>query len=318
MIIQRDDAQLGLQHLLEQSKHYMSQSKAENTVKSYQSNWRHFKSWCIQHELPYLPTTDEAYGYYLTSLASSGYKVSTIQRKISSISQAHIMKKHESPNTIHIKTIWSGIKRIHGSAEVGKNPITVATLKEMLNQIPTNKMIGYRDKALLLIGFSGAFRRSELVGLDIRDARITAEGLILQVRKSKTDQEGKGQLIGIPYGSSMETCPVRSYSQWIEKSGLNQGAIFRSINKHGHISEKRLSDKAVALIIKKYIEAIGLDPSLYAGHSIRSGFATTAAMLGKSERAIKDQTRHSSDAMVRRYIRMGSLFTENAAQNIGL
>ncbi|MGV2967169.1 site-specific integrase [Paenibacillus sp. AGC30] len=313
-----ENPQLNLELLLEQSKHYMSKAKADNTVISYKSDWAHFKSWCIKYEQPYLPTTDEAYGSYLTSLAASGYKVSTIQRRISSISRAHIMKKLESPNTIHIKTIWSGIKRIHGSAEVGKNPITVNTLKEILQHVPENRMIGYRDRALLLIGFSGAYRRSELVNFDVKDIRTTPEGMIMRIAKSKTDQEGKGEFIGIPYGSRLETCPVRSYNEWIKQSGITDGAIFRPVNKHSHVSEKRLSDKAVALIIKKYVAAVGLDPALYAGHSIRSGFATSAAMLGKSERSIKEQTRHASDAMVRRYIRMGSLFTENAAQNIGL
>ncbi|WP_337035165.1 site-specific integrase [Paenibacillus illinoisensis] len=317
-IYELDMLKTKLDALLDQSRQYMAMSKSENTSVAYNSDFNHFRKWCEYHGLPFLPTTDEAYVMYLTDLAAAGFKVSTIKRRMTSISQAHQLKEYPSPNTIYVKTVWSGIRKMHGSAENGKKPITITLLKEMLLQVPNGKMIGYRDKSLLLMGFSGAFRRSELTNLDVEDVSVTPEGLIVRIKKSKTDQEGKGQTIGIPYGNNASTCPVRAYLSWIKQANIIKGPIFRSVNKHSQVSESRLSTKGVALIIKKYASAIGLDDFDYSGHSLRSGFATTAAMLGKSERAIKDQTRHTSDAMLRKYIRMGSIFTENAATNIGL
>lgn len=311
------EAEQTLHILLEQTQKYVNNAKSDNTIKSYRSDWRHFVEWCEKFGLPSRPTDEETYALYLSSLALEGKKASTIQRRISAITQAHTLVGFDSPTTTRIKTVWAGIRRMHGAVETGKLPITIDTLKEMINVLP-DKLIGVRDRALLLIGFSGAFRRSELVNLDVKDIEISREGLTIKVRKSKTDQEGRGEVIGVPYGSKEETCPVKAYLSWLDASNVQLGPIFRSINRHGQVSDKRLSDRAVALIVKRYIELIGLDDSKYAGHSLRSGLATTAAMLGKSERSIMNQTRHRSEAMVRKYIRMGSLFKENAAANIGL
>ncbi|KJD42650.1 integrase [Paenibacillus terrae] len=312
-----DKAEETLKFLLEQKKEYISNSKAKNTVKSYSSDWQHFTQWCKHNQLGYLPTNDENYSLYLSSLAIEGYRVSTIRRRMSSIAQAHLVAGHPSPTTAHIKVVWAGIRRVHGASEIGKLPVVIDILKLMLNELP-DKLQGIRDRAVLLIGFAGAFRRSELVSLDIEFVSIVREGLIIQLNKSKTDQEGKGESIGIPYGSFEETCPVRAYIDWIQAANLKSGPVFRSINRHNQVSQSRLSDKSVALIVKRYVNEAGLDEKLYAGHSLRAGLATTAAMLGKSERAIMDQTRHRSEAMVRKYIRMGSIFKENAASNIGL
>ncbi|WP_346835989.1 site-specific integrase [Paenibacillus polymyxa] len=312
-----DKAEETLKFLLEQKKEYISNSRAKNTVKSYKSDWKHFMQWCKHNQLSYLPTNDDAYSLYLSNLATRGFKVSTIRRRMSSIAQAHLVAGYPSPTTAHIKVVWAGIKRVHGTTEIGKLPVVVDIVRQMLNELP-DKLQGVRDRAILLIGFAGAFRRSELVSLDIESISVVKEGLIVQVNKSKTDQEGKGESIGIPYGMFEQTCPVRAYINWIQAAGLKSGPVFRSINRHNQVSHTRLSDKSVALIVKRYINAVGLDEKLYSGHSLRAGFATTAAMLGKSERSIMDQTRHRSEAMVRKYIRMGSFFKENAAGNIGL
>ncbi|WP_240416739.1 site-specific integrase [Paenibacillus periandrae] len=302
---------------MEQAKKYVTNSKAENTLKSYRSDWKHFKDWCKKFQLPDLPTNDDTYALYLSNLAFEGFKASTIQRRMSAISQAHTLAGHESPSTTRIKTVWAGIRRLHGTAETGKHPILIDTLKQMISEV-SDKHIGVRDRALLLIGFVGGFRRSELVNLDIDDVSLSKEGLIVRIRKSKTDQEGRGELIGLPYGSNENTCPVKSYLSWTSSANITSGPIFRPINRHNQILDKRLSGRAVALIVKRYAEAIGLDETLYAGHSLRSGIATTLAMLGKSERSIMRHTRHKSEAMVRRYIRTGSLFSENVVDNIGL
>jgi integrase len=187
----------------------------------------------------------------------------------------------------------------------------------MVNALPEN-LLGKRDRAFLLLGFAGAFRRSELVSLDVADVETNREGIVVTLKRSKTDQEGQGRRVGIPYGSNAVTCPVRALNEWLEASAITAGALFRSVNRHGQLRSERLSDKAVALVVKRSAEAAGLDASQYAGHSLRSGLATSAAQAGVSERAIMAQTGHKSLNMVRRYIREGSLFRENAAAKIGL
>lgn len=179
-------------------------------------------------------------------------------------------------------------------------------------------IMGARDRAILLLGFAGAFRRSELVGLDVADCAFGRDGLTVGLRRSKTDQEGQGRKIGIPYGSNPDTCPVRVAQAWLEQSAINDGALFRSINRHRQIQFRRLSGVDVARIVKKLAERAGLDASQYAGHSLRAGHATSAAIAGASERSIMNQTGHRSVQMVRRYIREGSLFRENSAGKLGL
>jgi integrase len=178
--------------------------------------------------------------------------------------------------------------------------------------------IGIRDRALLLVGFAGAFRRSELVGLNREDVEFVSEGLVTTLRRSKTDQEGHGRKVAVPFGSNLETCPVRALQAWLDISKIASGAIFHPINRHGRIQPGRLSGEAVAIVVKRYAAACGKDASHFAGHSLRAGLATQAAIAGVSERSIMNQTGHRSTAMVRRYIRDGSLFRDNAAGRVGL
>jgi integrase len=178
-------------------------------------------------------------------------------------------------------------------------------------------LLGVRDRALLLVGFAGAFRRSELVSLDRPDLEFTKDGLTVMLRRSKSDQEGQGRKVGIPYGSNPETCPVRALQAWLEAAAITDGPVFRGVTRHGKV-QGRLSGYAVALIVKRYAAVGGLDPSRYAGHSLRAGLATAAAIGGASERSIMNQTGHKSITMVRRYIRDGNLFRENAAAKTGL
>src|ERR1019366_348735 len=178
--------------------------------------------------------------------------------------------------------------------------------------------IGIRDRALILLGFAGAFRRSELVGLDVDDCVFGKDGLTVTLRRSKTDQAGAGRKIGIPYGSNPDTCPVRTIQAWIEHGGIGAGPLFRSINRHGQVQPGRLSGIDVARVVKKLAQRAGLDSAKYAGHSLRAGHATSAAIAGASERSIMNQTGHRSVQMVRRYIRDGNLFRENSAGKLGL
>jgi integrase len=210
-----------------------------------------------------------------------------------------------------------GIRRTNGTAPVQKTATLIEDIRAMVDATDAG-LIGLRDRALILLGFAGAFRRSELVGLSVDDCVFGQDGLTVTLRRSKTDQAGAGRKIGIPYGSNPDTCPVRTVQSWIEQAGILVGLLFRSINRHGQVQAGGLSGNDVARVVKKLAERAGLDASTYAGHSLRAGHATSAAIAGASERSIMAQTGHRSVQMVRRYIRDGSLFRENSAGKLGL
>lgn len=308
---------LDLARLTERAKGYVGQAKAKGTLKAYQADWRDFLSWCASSGECPLPASPEALALYLTDRAET-LKVSTLQRRIAAISQAHQAAGCDPPHTdAAVRAVWAGIRRVKGVVPEEKAAAVTSDLRRMVETLNDN-LLGVRDRALLLVGFAGAFRRSELVGLDRKDVEITSEGITVTVRRSKTDQEGRGRRVGIPYGSNPDTCPVRAMQAWLEASGIEAGPLFRSVNRHGQLQPGRLTDKVVALVVKRCADAAGLDPSRYSGHSLRAGLATSAAMNGASERAIMKQTGHRSTLMVRRYIRDASLFRENAAALAGL
>ncbi len=315
---QRTLGKTDLEQLRAKVNYYMHASKALNTRRGYRSDWSDFEHWCLKNGYPFLPASEDAVILYISILAEANMKMSTIGRRITSISIAHQAKGYASPtHSLKVKTVWKGIRNEHGVIEVGKTPILVKDLRQMVEFLPIN-MRGFRDRALLLIGFAGAFRRSELVRLNVDDIAFIDNGLTILIRKSKTDQEGQGRKIGIPYGSNLETCPVRSLKKWLEIACITQGSVFRKVSKSDRVEERRLCDKSVALIVKRAAESAGLDPMNYAGHSLRAGLATSAAIAGVSEWSIMQQTGHKSTAMVRRYIRDGNLFRDNASAQIGL
>jgi len=306
-----------LAEIADRASEFIQQSKAASTVRAYRADWTHFEAWCKAHGQSSLPATPEVVALYVTDLSQT-HKTATITRRISAISQAHQIAGHETPTkSAKVRLVLAGIRRTKGTAQVGKTPVLVDDLRRMLTHLP-NKLLGVRDRALLLIGFSGAFRRSELVALDVGDVAVTRDGLVVTIRRSKTDQEGEGRKIGIPYGSRLESCPVRSFVDWLSKSSITEGPLFRPIDRFGNMASIRLSAAAVGEIVKRYAAAAGLDARGFAGHSLRSGLATSAAMAGASERAIMNQTGHHSVNMVRKYIRDGSLFRENAVGVVGL
>jgi integrase len=216
-----------------------------------------------------------------------------------------------------VRNTMKGIRRTLGTAPVQKAPALTDDIRAMVGATDAG-LIGVRDRALILLGFAGAFRRSELVGLDLEDCLFGKDGLTITLRRSKVDQEAVGRKIGIPYGSNPETCPVRNVQVWIEQTAITSGPLFRSLNRHGRVQALRLAGLDVARILKKLAERAGLDAAHYAGHSLRAGHATTAAIAGASERSIMNQTGHRSVQMVRRYIREGSLFRENSGGKLGL
>ena len=297
---------------------YAGRSKSPATIKAYAAGWRDFLSFCEQREASPLPASEQTVAAYLAALADGGAKAATIARRLVVISQAHRAADLSSPTTSSlVRRTHAGIRRSIGTAQLGKAPALVDELKLMLKTLPDTR-VGLRDRALLLLGFAGAFRRSELVSLDVSDLEFLQAGLIVTLRKSKTDQEGKSRRLGIPYGSSDNTCPVRALRSWLEAARIGQGPVFRSLDRFQRVQPKRLSAERVALIVKRRAKEAGLDPARYAGHSLRAGLATSAAAAGASERVIMSQTGHRSADMVRRYIREGSLFASNPAGMVGL
>lgn len=302
----------------EKAKAYIDQSKAPNTVRAYRADWIHFSQWCEERNLRPLPAEVETVVLYLKELAGHA-KTSTLGRRLSAISQAHQTAGLASPTREPvIRQLISGIRRSHGIAVTAKRPVLVEDLKAMLEGLPAG-VLGFRDRALLLLGFTGAFRRSELVALDCVDIERQHDGLIVNVRRSTTDTEGSKRRLAIPHGNKEEgTCPVAAVEVWLAAAGIESGPVFRVVNRHGHVLPNRLSGEAVALVVKRRVEALGYDPAQFAGHSLRAGLATSAAMAGKSEGSIMQQTGHRSSAAVRRYIREGNLFRDNAAGGLGL
>jgi site-specific recombinase XerD len=302
---------------LEQAREYIRASKAANTLRGYKSDWRAFRAWCELHSLYPLPASPETVASYIAECATR-LKVGSIQRRLNAIAEAHKAVGLESP-THHamVTNTMKGIRRTKGTAVAQKTPTLTDDIRAMVDATDAG-LIGTRDRALMLLGFAGAFRRSELVGLDVDDCAFGKDGLTVTLRRSKTDQDGAGRKVGIPYGSNPETCPVRTCQAWIESAGITTGPLFRSINRHGLVQQGRLSGIDVARVVKKLAERAGLDPTNYAGHSLRAGHATSAAIAGASERSIMKQTGHRSVQMVRRYIRDGSLFRENSAGKLGL
>lgn len=297
---------------------YVRNARAASTIRAYQSDWRGFREFCGWEEVNPLPAAPKTVAGYLVSLADAGRKPATIRRKLSAISQAHRAAGYSSPaDTEEVGLIWSGIRRSLGAAQERKEPLGTEELRRIMEALPDSRG-GLRDRALLLIGFTGAFRRSELAGLDVEDLRFGREGATVSLRKSKTDQEGEGFKKWLPFGSHPDTCPIRAVEDWVEVAGITVGPLFRPVDRHGNVGEGRLTGHSVARIIKRAVAGIGKDPADYGGHSLRAGFATQSAANGASERAIMKQTGHRSVAVLRRYIREGAVHRGNAAADLGL
>ncbi len=285
---------------------YVRASVADNTRRAYRSDLKHFLDWGGS-----IPATDVMVADYLAAHAET-LAVATLCRRIASISKAHTSKGLQSPTASDlIKATLRGIKRTHGVPQRVSAPLLVEDLTRIMNNLG-NSMKDTRDRALLLHGFAGGFRRSELVALDVENIQAVRQGMVVTITRSKTDQENTGRKIGIPHGRT-RWCPVTALTDWLAQSGIEGGPIFHPVDRHGRIQGQRLSGEAVSLIVKARVEAIGLNPVDYSGHSLRAGLATSAAAAGVSSWKIRQQTGHASDAMLARYIRSGELFVDNAA-----
>lgn len=302
--------------MAEQIKDYISKSKSKSTRKAYQNAWLDFEQWCSSKGLSSLPAMPATIAAYLIDRAKT-HKIATLDQRLVAIRQAHKMAGYPiDKNNPLIFDTFKGIRNTHGVAQIRKMPIIVEDLREMVKDFGDN-LIGKRDRALLLIGFTGAFRRSEIVSIQIEDLAFKREGIEIMLRRSKTDQEGKGEILPIPYGSNIDTCPVRAVQEWIEASGLKTGYLFRSINKHGHIRDKCMSPASVAFIIKRNNHVKGKE-SQFSGHSLRAGFCTQSALSGVAPHASMRQARQKKFETHQKYIRIADMWKECAATKLGL
>ena len=298
----------------------LQSSKAKNTIRAYKSDFKDFGLFCTQNGFKSLPSEPKIISLYLTQLSTKDVKISTIKRRLVSIGVIHKLKGYylDTKHPLILENLM-GIKRRKGSIQNGKKPLLINNLKRLINAIDHQKKEQikiFRDRTIILIGFSGGFRRNEIVSLDYDDLDFVEEGLKINVKRSKTDQFGEGSIKGLPYFDNSQYCPVLSIKKWIEISKINSGALFRRFTKGSNLSEKRLTDQTVALLIKEYLDLAGINSKNYSGHSLRSGFATTAAEAGAEERTIMAMTGHKSTEKVRRYIKDANLFKNNALNKI--
>jgi site-specific recombinase XerD len=290
----------------ERISHLLNNSKASNTITAYQSDWKDFTSFCEQNNLAPLPVSEATIATYISE-QSKTHKLSTIKRKLSSINKAHTTAHLPSPtNTPLIKEIIAGLAREKGTKQTPKQALVLDDLKRLIDVIDVSTLAGKRDKALLLVGYATASRRSELVSIDTNHITFTNEGMDIEIFQEKTQQWIVKSIIK---AKNSFYCPVNNLEIWLIDSNIKTGAIFRQI-KHDNVYE-RLSDKTVANTIKKYCELAGLDPALYSGHSLRSGMATSAAKKGFHESAIMKQTGHNTNTMVQRYIQEANRYENN-------
>ena len=298
----------------------LQSSKARNTVRAYKSDFSDFGLFCAQNGFKSLPSEPKVVSLYLTHLSTKDAKMSTLKRRLVSIGVIHKLKGHylDTKHPAIIENIM-GIKRRKGSFQKAKKPILINSLKKIINVIDQQKkeeIKKLRDRSIILIGFSGGFRRNEIVSLDYDDLDFVPEGLKLSIRRSKTDQFGEGFTKALPYFDSSQYCPVVSLKKLLDLSKIRSGPVFRRFSKGSKLSENRLTDQTVALLIKEYLNLAGIDSKNFSGHSLRSGFATSAAESGVEERNIMAMTGHKSTEMVRRYIKEANLFKNNALNKI--
>ena len=300
----------------------LKSSKANNTVRAYKSDFNDFGLFCAQNGFKSLPSEPKIVSLYLTHLSTRDIKMSTLKRRLVSIGVIHKLKGHylDTKHPIIIENIM-GIKRRKGSFQKGKKPLLINNLKLIINVIDEyneEDIKKLRDRSIILMGFCGGFRRNEIVSIDYDDLDFVTEGLKIKLKRSKTDQFGEGSVKGLPYFDNSVYCPVLSLKNWIEISNINSGPLFRRFSKGSKLSNNRLTDQTVAILIKKYLQLAGIDNRNYSGHSLRSGFATSVAESGAEERSIMAMTGHKSTEMVRRYIKEANLFKNNALNKLKL
>ena len=300
----------GLTDALSSAAGYALNEKADATRRAYRSDLRHFAAWCETVRAAALPAQPATVAGYLASMADSGLKASSIMRRAAAIAYAHKLGGFEPPINENVEAIMRGIRRKLGTARKGKAPATAAIVAKLTRKLP-DTLAGKRDRALILIGFAAALRRSELVALNVADVERNDSGVFLHIRRSKTDQEGAGALIAVPDGRKLK--PVEALDAWLTAAGIRDGALFRSIDRGGGLGE-RLTGQSVALIVKRWAKAARVDPTLFSGHSLRSGFVTSALEDGADVFKVMDVNRHRAVATLREYDRRAKAFKDHAGK----
>lgn len=302
--------------LVERTRAFASAATSENTRRAYARQWAAFTTWCEASQLEALPANPATVALYVSHLAELGRKVATIEQAVAAISAAHGVAGLPSPREdAKLRMVLRGIRRTVGAAQREAAPVLASHLRSMLEALPAS-LLGQRDATLLLVGFSGAFRRSELVALTVGDVAFTADGLEVTLRRSKTDQEARGRLVAIPYSGAPDLCPVRALKTWLEAAGIVEGPLFREVTRHGRVESAPLTGRSLSRIVKRAAGAAGLEAATFSGHSLRAGFVTQAKIKGRAEDAIMRQTGHRSVAMVRKYDRRANLWRDNAAAGL--
>ena len=316
----KSELQIDIKKLQEETLLNLQNSKAINTVRAYKSDFKDFTLFCAKNGFKSLPSEPKIVSLYLTNLSANEAKMSTLKRRLVSIGVIHKLKGHylDTKHPIIIENLM-GIKRVKGSIQKGKKPILINHLKSIINVIDQqeiNEIKKSRDKTIVLVGFGGGFRRTELISINHEDLEFVPEGVKITLKRSKTDQFGEGMVKGLPYFSNELYCPVINLKKWLELSNIKSGPIFRRFVKGSVLTNNRLTDQSVVLIIKDYLNLAGIENKNYSGHSLRSGFATVAAESGADERSIMAMTGHKTTQMVRRYIREANIFKNNALSKI--
>lgn len=311
---------------------YVQAARAANTLRGYRTDWSEFTKWCEDAEVPAFPATAQAISTYLTYLAKHGAKVGTMSRRLSAIRFAHQLRDLPDPTkSARVIAVWEGIRRTHGAPPEQAAPLMPPDLWEVLAAIPREKtwkarkrpsefdLAGARDRALILLGFVGALRRSEIVGIDVEHLEEHRRGLVVHLPRSKTNQRGdEHELVVLPYAATRTRCPVETLNDWITAAAIVDGPVFRAVSKGNRVLRRRLGAPALSTIVHERVAAAGIDPSGYSAHSLRAGFITYASLNGASDHAIAHQSRHRSLASVGIYRRIESAWTDNAATQLGL
>lgn len=295
---------------LEAAAEFLIAEKSSATQKAYRSDFAIFRAYCTARGLAAMPAAAETVMGFLSAEAKGGAKASTLGRRVAAIRYVHKLAGHEPPtNSEAVKALMKGIRRTIGSAQGKKAPATADLLRTMLDLCP-DTIRGKRDRALLALGFAGAFRRSELVALTVTDLADAPDGYRVTIRRSKTDQEGQGQEIAVPRGARLR--PVEAVQTWLAAAGITDGPIFRAITRGGRVGAAGLSAESVADLVKAYAKRAGLDASTFSGHSLRSGFLTSGAEAGASIFKLMEVSRHKSVDTLRGYVRRADLFRDHA------
>jgi integrase len=285
-------------------------AKAAHTRRAYAADWADFARWAAARGAGPLPCPPGLLCGYLAALAEAGRRASTITRRAAAIAHHHRAAGFDPPTASPaVREVLRGIRHTLGTAPQSKTPATAGLVLRILAVCPET-LIGTRDKALIAFGFAGAFRRCELLALEVADLTMVSDGLRVVIRRSKTDPDAQGQEVAIPRGTHLH--PVETLQTWLTAAAISDGPVFRPVSKGGTVGPFPLSDDGFIRALKRRAAAAGLDPAAFAGHSLRSGFLTSAAETGADVLKMAEVSRHRSMDTLRRYVRRGNLFKGHA------